>query len=567
MPQRLVLFCLAAIFLAALLRPAFAEHAIAMHGVPKYPENFAHLDYVNPEAPKGGTLSMAKTGSFDSLNGHIVNGTAAEGLELISDRLMARVWDEPFSLYGLVAQSIDIAPDRSWVVFHLNPRARFHDGRAMTAEDVKFSFDFYRKSGHPVRRRVYGLVTDVKIIDPQTIRFQFGPGYDRESVMILAIMPVLPKHDWEKRDPAKTTLDIPLGSGPYKIAKVDPGRRIEYARVDDYWAKDLPINRGLYNFDRIDYLYFRDDDVALQAFLSGEFNYRKETDIAKWQSRYDDKAATYVRNELPHQRPEWLRAFIFNTRREMFSDQRVRKAVSLMFNDAWMNKNFYDGQMKRIESLFPNSELAAPVPAREFMDERAKRRMAMDLLKQAGWQFDGKNWSKSGQPLAFEILLSSPIEEKIALEFARQLKKSGIVMTVRTVDSAQFTGRLDDFDYDMVSFRWVNSLSPGNEQLNYWGSAAARLNGSRNYAGVDDPVIDAAANAIAAANDRQGLVQACHVLDRLIMQRDYFVPLFYLGKDMIAHSPDIAAPQKTPIYGIVIESLWHKNGQGGGLTN
>ncbi len=570
--------------------PAWAERSggISMHGEPKYQDGFAHLDYVNPDAPKGGTLRLAKTGSFDNLNNSIITGTTAEGLEHLNDRLMQRVWDEPFSMYGLVAREIEVSKDRSHVTFYLRPEARFHDGVPMTAEDVKFSFDMMRQYGHPVRRRVYGLVSEVKITDPHTISFTFGPGYDRESVMILAMLPVLPKHYWEKADITKTTLKPPLGSGPYKIASVEPGRKIVYERVKDWWAKDLPVARGQYNFDTITYTYFRDDDVALQSIMAGGYDLRRETDINNWLIAASAKPVQdgrLIRDEIAHQRPEWLKAMIFNTRRAPFDDIRVRRALGLMFNADWVNQALFSGALKRLDSSFANSALAPhgmpddselgmlePLRA-DLQDEvfgaawqppsgtlRERQRAALALLDEAGWLLKNQRMTNraTGKPLTFEILLSDARDEKIALSFARDLERIGITMRVRTVDSAQFTGRLEAFDYDMVVFRWINSLSPGNEQVNYWGSTAATSRGSRNYAGISNPAIDTLADAIARTTTREGLVTACHALDRALMQGDYFVPLFYIGRDLVLHTPDIGKPEKAPIYGAVLESWWKK---------
>ena len=343
---------------------AYAEHthALAMHGAPLYPAGYKYFDYVNPDAPKGGDLKTSKSGSFDNLNNHIILGNNTEGLELLNDKLMQRAWNEPFTLYGLVAESVDIAPDRSWIIFHLNKKARFHDGVPMTAEDVKWSYEMYRAHGHPVRRRVYGLVTAVKIISDHDIKFTFGKGYDREAVMILGLMPVLPKHYWIKHDITKTTLEPPLGSGPYRIKSVEPGHKIVYERVKDYWAKDLPVNVGQYNFDTITFTYYRDEDIALQAFKAGDYNVRHEYNIYKWMTSYDFKAlrdGRVIKEDIPNQRPEWLRAMIFNTRRPMFQDRRVREALDLMFNFEWINKNLFFGAFKRISSIYPNSELAA----------------------------------------------------------------------------------------------------------------------------------------------------------------------------------------------------------------
>ncbi|MBI1214808.1 MAG: ABC transporter substrate-binding protein [Alphaproteobacteria bacterium] len=559
---------------------------LAMHGAPKYAPGFQHLDYVNPDAPKGGALKLAVIGSFDNLNDNIITGNNAAGLDYISDKLMQRVWDEPFTLYGLVAQTVDVAADRSWIVYHLNPKARFHDGTPMTADDVKYSFEMLKKYGHPVRRRVYGLVTKVEISDPHTIKFTFGPGYDHECVMILSIMPVLPEHYWKKHDITKTTLVPPLGSGPYKIASVDPGRKITYERVKDYWAKDLPVNRGLYNFDTISYTYFRDDGIALQSFKSGEENLRRESDITKWKTQYDFPAlrdGAVKREEIVHHRPEWLRAFVFNTRRPMFADRRVREALADIFNDRWINKTFYFGELKKIDSVYPNSELAArgkpegeelrvlekyrdDLPPEVFGPAfvspaggtRAAKREAIRLLKEAGWEYKDETLvnAKTGLPFSFEILLSDRGEEKVALAYARDLRSLGISAHVRLVDNAQYVGRLDDFDFDMVGFHWVNSLSPGNEQVNYWGTAAADTHGSRNYAGITNPAVNALADSIARATDREDLVARARALDRAIMYGYYMIPLFYLGKDLVAYASDIHRPSVTPVYGMVLESWW-----------
>ena len=574
---------------ALLLFPATAHastHAIAMNGEPRYPADYKHLDYVNPDAPKGGDMKTAVSGSFDSLNNHVILGNHGEGLEMLNDKLMQRAWNEPFTMYGLVAQSVDVAPDRSWIIFHLNPKARFHDGVPMTVEDVKWSYEIYRTHGHPVRRRVYGLVTDVKIISPHDIKFTFGKGYDREAVMILAMMPVLPKHYWLKHDVTKTTLNPPLGSGPYKIKSVVPGRKIVYERVKDWWAKDLPINVGMYNFDTVTFTYYRDDDISLQAFKAGDYNLRHEYNVHKWLTSYDGRALSegrVVKEEIPHHRPEWLRAMIFNTRRTEFQDPRVREALGMMFNFDWLNKNLFLGAEKRITSIFPNSELAATgkpegaefaelekfkaqLPPEVFGpawqppsdDVRDNTRKAIALLKEAGWIYKDETLvnAQTGEPFSFEILINDPSDEKIALEFSRGLQRIGIVARVRTVDSAQFTGRLDAYDYDMVMHRWINSLSPGNEQLNYWGTAAAENKGARNYAGIENPAIDALAGGIAHAEDRKTLVARARALDRAIMWGYYFIPMNYLGSDMVAYATTLHHPEIMPIYGNVQDTWW-----------
>ncbi len=570
--------------------PARAErlHALAMQGDPRYPASYQHFDYVNPSAPKGGHLKTSKNGSFDNLNNHIIIGTNADGLEFLNDKLMQRAWNEPFTLYGLVAESIEITPDRSVITFHLRKEARFHDGQPMTAADVKYSYEMYRAHGHPVRRRVYGLIRQVEVLSPQDIRFTFGDGYDRESALILAMMPVLPKHYWEKHDLTKTTLDAPLGSGPYKVKSVEPGRRVVYERVRDYWAKDLPMNAGLYNFDTITYSYYRDDDIALEAFKAGDYNLRHEYNISKWKTGYDFKALAekrVVKKEFIHHRPEWLRAMIFNTRREQFSDMRVREALGLMFNFDWINNNMFFGSFKRIDSVFSNSELAArgkpegeelaqlmkyqdSLPTKVFGemwqppsdDMRSNQRRAMQLLKDAGWIYRDQQLvnGKTGEVFTFEILLNGRSEEKVALEFARALKKIGVVVSVRTVDSAQFTGRLDGYDYDVVLYRWINSLSPGSEQLNYWGSEAANNNGARNYAGIQSAAIDGLAASIPQAFTYKDLVARTRALDRAIMWGHYMIPMYYLGRDLISFEAGFQYPEAIPAYGILTDTWWWK---------
>lgn len=573
-------------------------HALAMHGAPKYGPDFKHLDYANPDAPKGGALKRAVTGSFDSLNKHIVTGSnTSDGLELIEDKLMQRVWDEPFTLYGLVAESIDIPEDRSWITFHINPEARFHDGERMDAQDLVFSYEMYREHGHPVRRRVYGFVDKVTVIDDQTVRFDFGEGHDAETALILAMMPVLPSHYWTEESFQKTTLAPPLGSGPYRIAKVDPGREIVYERVKDYWAKDHPVNVGHYNFDTITYSYYRDDNVALEAFKAGEYDLRREGDAAKWHTGYDFPdidSGDVLREELAHGRPEYVRSLIFNTRRAPFNDRKVREALQYALDFEWMNTHLFHGAFRRIDSFFPNSSLAATgAPEgeeRRILEEhiadlpedvlgkpwtppktdgsgppgmRQNLRTASALLKEAGWIVkDSKRVNaETGRPFSFEILLGDPNDEKIAMQFARALQRLGIDATIRTVDSAQFTGRLDSFEYDMTVFRWVNSLSPGNEQVNYWGSAAAERHGSRNYPGVSSPAIDAIAESIARAPGRDALVARARALDRALQWGFYTIPLYYLGHDLVAYRARLGRPDTTPLYGMVVETWWDKNAQ------
>ncbi len=592
-------FCLALAVLTVFLPPAAyasvqAEHtyALAMNGKPLYPANFKHADYVNPDAPKGGALKMAVDGTFDNLNGNIIFGKDAEGLGYLNDKLMQRAWNEPFTLYGLVAESVDVAPDRSWIEFHLNPKARFHDGVPMTAEDVKWSFEALRKYGLPVRRNVYGLVKSVQIISPHDIKFTFGKGYDREDVMILALLPVLPEHYWVKHDISKTTLVPPLGSGPYKIVAVDPGRKIVYQRVKNYWAKDLPVNVGLYNFDTLAYTYYRDDSAALMAFKAGDENLRIEQNISDWMTRYDCKAlrdGKIIKEEIPHHSPPPFRAMIFNTRRPMFRDRRVREALGLVFNFNWINRVYFYGKMERLTGTFANSVLAPSgkpaglelsllekykndLPPQVFGDPwqppqgnmRAREAEAMALLQQAGWVYQDERLvnARTGQPFGFQIMIHNTRDQKIALAYVRDLAHIGITAQVRKVDSAQFTSRLNSYDYDMVIWRWFNSLSPGNEQVAYWGTASAKMRGGRNYPGIENPAIDALAKSIGSSRTYAALSARAQVLDRALMWGDYMIPLYYMGYDMVAHDVDIHRPQKTPAYGIVLEAMWSQPHKG-----
>lgn len=546
-----------AAFFPATLAAAEPVRAIAMHGTPKYAASAKHLDYVNPDAPRRGTLTQSVAGTFDTLNPFTIQGKAAQGLEYVYDRLTARNWDEPFSLYGLIAKQIIVPDDRSSIEFILDERAKFQDGTPIRASDVKFSYEMLKNHGLPNMRRVYGLVSKVTIVNERDIKFDLKDGFDRETVMILAMMPVLPEHDWKDRNFNATTLKIPVGSGPYKIKSVAVGRKIEYVRNPDYWAWDN-INRvGLLNFDRLVYDYYRDDAVALEAFKAHEVDIRREFDSSRWHTAYSDVSKDIKREALPHGRPEWVRGFIFNLRRPPFDDQRLREAVALAFDADFINRTLYRGEGKRITSIFPNTELSgAPTPA--ALDRRAAMKRADALLRESGWTVKGGTRMKDGRPLTFQILLANPADEKSALAFSEGLKKLGIRVNIRTVDAAQFAGALASYDYDMVLHYWINTLSPGTEQMVYWSCDAAHNPGSKNYSGVCDPAVDAAALAIASARDRRQLVESARDLDRRIMEKTLFVPLFTIGRDYWAYWNSLEHPAKEPLYGSVLESWWQR---------
>ncbi|MCK6417521.1 MAG: extracellular solute-binding protein [Alphaproteobacteria bacterium] len=546
-----------------LIMPAEAQEskgfALSMHGTSRYGATSKNLSYVNPDAPKGGEIKIAALGSFDTLNPFSIKGRAAEGLNLVTDRLMARVWDEPFTMVPLIAQSYSMPMDRSEITFHLDPRAKFQDGTPILADDVLFSFETLKNNGRPNMRRVYKLVATAEKLGARSVRFVLGPGHDRETALILAMMPVLSKKWWTERNFDSAVLTPPNTSGPYKIAQVEPGRRIVYQRDPDYWAKDLLANRGQYNFDRIVYESYRDDTVAFEAFKSGDLTFRREMEAAKWASAYDFPARVdgrVVAEALPHQRPERVKALIFNSRRPPFNDPRVREALSLSFDFTWANTNLFHGLAKPITSIFPNTELAARNKASTPLPVRENLRRADALLKEAGWLIKNGQRLKDGHALRFEILLTAPEDEKLALHFVRGLEKLGIKPIIRTLDAAGYLRRLQDYDFDMTLYFWTSTLSPGSEQTLYWGCAAAQEKGRFNYAGICDPAIDTAAHAIAQANTRKGLIAAARALDAKIMAGHYFIPLQYLGADYVAYWKPIARPAVTPVYGLVMESWW-----------
>ena len=581
------LFILITIMLFPLSAIAADNFGISMHGNAKYSANDTHLNYANPDAPKGGALKSAAIGTFDTLNPYNIKGKAPTGMNLIYARLMARVWDEPFTMYPMIAKSYDMASDRSWISFTLDGRARFQDGTPITADDVLFSFETLKEQGRPNMRQIYRLVTNAEKTAPDTIKFTFGDGYDEETALILAMMPVLSKAYWEERNFDATTLDTPNTNGPYRIQSVDAGRSITYARNDDYWAKDHLTNIGHHNFETITYDYYRDDTVAFEAFKSGELDTRREGNAGRWFSAYDFPAiknGDVQKSNIKHGRPEKARGFIFNTRRAPFDDIRIREALSLLFDFDWVNKNLFAGQFNRIDSYFPNSELAAPdLPSEAELkllaaydlptaittapaprppsaatpqDVRQNMRRADALLKEAGWIVENGKRVKSGELFTFEILIGAPEEEKIALHFKRALDKMGIDARIRVLDSAAFRGRMGEYNYDMVIYHWLSSLSPGTEQNLYWSCKAANEPARWNYPGICDPAIDALAASIPTAKTREELVTRLHALDRLLLHGHYMIPLYYAGTDFFAHKNTIKMPSNTALYGAVTETWW-----------
>ncbi len=581
---------------------AARQYGISMHGDLKYKKD-EPFKYVNPDAPKGGHVKLAVTGTFDSLNPFITKGTPPAGLSLLSlplvfESLMKRSSDEPFSLYGWVAESIEVAPDRSSITYYLNPLAKWPDGQSITADDIIFSHETLRDKGRPNLRLFYNKVLKTEKIDDRTIRFYFKKEegkdtFDPEAPLLISLMPVLPKHLLTGKDFEKLGLEPMIGSGPYKIKAVNPGKHIIYEKRQDWWGKDLAVNAGQYNFDQIRYDYYRDPHVSFEAFKAGEYDLRGEDNIAIWHTSYDIPAVKngqIKRLELIQEQPVGIQAFIFNIRRPFFIDKRVRQAIEYAFDFNWVNKNLFYGAYKRTRSFYQNSELQsqgkpegaeldlltsfkgkiAPeafqesytLPAYNNAQEmRQAMAIAKGLLKDAGWTINpqGKLVNLKGEIFKFEILLYNPDDEKIALSLVRNLKLLGIQAHVRVVDSAQYENRRMEFDFDMIMGTWGQTNSPGNEQTYYWSSKAADQPGSRNYIGLKDPVIDEMCRRLATAQTRTELVTVGRVIDRLLMTGHYVIPLYYREKAYVAFWDKFGYPDYDPKVGIHLTFLWLKD--------
>jgi len=578
------------LWLAAGGATAAPNEGMSLFGDLKYGPGFTHFDYANPRAPKGGAIRYSAIGTFDTLNPFVINGVPAAGIGMIFDTLSASSEDEPASEYGLVAQSIDLAPDKLSVLYALRKEARFHDGTPMTPEDVIWTFETLRAKGQPMYRLYYGDVTKVEKEGDRGVRFYFKSAKNRELPQILGQMPVLSKAYWSKRDFEKTTLDPPLGSGPYTIQSLDPGRSITYRRVADYWGADLPVNKGRYNFDTIRYDYYRDATIALEAFKAGQYDARVENSSKDWATGYGGPAlgAGLIKKEqIPNQLPSGMQGFGYNLRRPIFQDPRVREALAYAFDFEWSNKNLFYGAYQRTRSYFDNSELAATgvpqakelaildkfrgqIPDAVFTTEydppkydgsgniRDGLRTALALLKEAGWTFKGETLvnDKTGQPFEFEILLDNPQFERVVLPFVQNLKRMGITARVRTVDTAQYEKRMETFDYDMTVVLFPESLSPGNEQREYWGSQAADEQGSRNLLGIKSKVIDALVEELIQAPDRASLVAHTRALDRVLQYGYYVIPNFHLAAFRVAYWDKFRRPAISPRYALGFDTWW-----------
>jgi peptide/nickel transport system substrate-binding protein len=570
------------------------SYAIAMHGRPALPPDFTHMPYANPDAPKGGRLTWSVLGTFDSLNPFIVRGLPVQQVRnYVVESLLARGNDEAFTLYGLVAKSVETDDARSHVTFHLDPRARFSDGKPVEASDVLFSWKLLRDHGRPNHRQYYAKVAHAVAPDPLTVRFDLSGANDRELPLILGLMPILPRHATDVASFEETTMTGPVGSGPYRVTEVKPGTSVTLTRNPDYWGRDLPVNRGLFNFDEIRLDYYREANGQFEAFKRGLYDFRLEHEPLRWHDGYDFPAVRsgeVVRDTIRPGVPQPSEFLVFNTRRPVFADIRVRQALTLLFDFEWINRNYFFSLYARVAGYFAGSELSAygkPADARErellrpfaaqipqdIMDgsyrlpvtdgsgrDRATLRTALQLLSEAGYDLEGtvlRNRSTKA-PLTFEILVSTRDQERIALAYQRDLKRAGIEIIVRSVDPVQFDQRRLGYEFDMIQNRWDQSLSPGNEQSFYWGTTAADNPGTRNYMGARDPAIDAMITALLEAREHTDFVSAVRALDRALMSGFYAIPLFNVSEQWIARWNRVERPQATSLAGYLPETWWQK---------
>ncbi len=586
--------CLALSLLVMLLYSGTTQaqqpsNGIALHGQPKYGNDFKHFDYINPDAPKGGELRLAEIGTYDSLNPYILKGVPAAGVGMVFETLMDASLDEPFSQYGWVAESVTVAPDRSWVSYKLRPEARFHDGSPITPEDIIFSFEILRDKGHPFYRSYYKDVAKAEKTGEHEVKFTFRETGNTELPLIMGQLPVLSKKFWSGKDFSATTLEPILGSGPYVVDQIVPGRTISFKRVADWWAKNLPIGRGRYNFDSIRYDYYRDETVALEGFFAGRYDFRLENTAKNWALSYDTpavKEGLIIKREIKNELPAGMQGFVFNTRRPLFKDRRVREALGYAFDFEWSNKTVAYGAYQRTQSYFENSELAArglpsadelkllepyrgKIPNEVFTTEyhppvtdgsgnnRDNLHKAIDLLHQAGWDLkNGKLTDAQGNVFKFEIVDSTPMFERWTQPFLRNLERLGIEASLRIVDTAQMQNLMDDFDFDMTIGVFSQSISPGNEQRDLWSSAKADQKGSKNLIGVRDPVVDDLVDKLIHAPDRESLVTICHALDRVLLWNFYVIPHWYIGSYRVAYWDMFGMPAISPKYGLDTSDAW-----------
>ena len=566
------------------------SHGSSLVGELKYGAEFTHFEYANPNAPTGGDVKFWAFGSYDTLNPFTLKGRSAAGIGLIFDTLMVGSADEPSSHYGLIAETMEFPEDFSWVIFSLRPEARWHDGTPITADDVIFSFETLTKQGHPFYRNYYKNVARIERLSDRKIKFIFEGELNRELPHIMGQLAVISKAYYTSNTFDETSLEPPLGSGPYRVRSVDPGRSIAYERVEDYWGKDVPARKGQNNYGVVRYDYFLDQTVALEAFKAHDYDYRTENSSKNWATQYGFPAVEdgfVMKERIDHKLPQGMQSFVFNTRNEMFRDRRVRQALSLAFDFEWSNKNLFYGQYTRTNSFFSNSELAATglpsaaelayldpvrdqIPAEVFTTEfkmpvndgsgniRQNLREAIGLLREAGWSIKDRKLTEAstGRTMEIEFLLVSPLFERIVTPYIQNLKRLGVTAGVRTVDTAQYQARTDAFDFDVIVRTFGQSLSPGNEQRDFWGSYNVEVDGSRNVIGVNDPVVDKLIDDIIAAPDRESLIAVSRALDRVLLWNHYIVPQWHIPYFRVAYWDRFGRTDFAPEFGLPLFAWW-----------
>lgn len=576
----------AALALFAAAAEAEPMHGIAMYGEPALPPDFVSLPQVNPDAPKGGSFRWGEAGSYDSFNPFVTKGRAAIGISTLTvETLMGRNYDEPFSLYGLLAESIDTDEGRTYVEFTLRPEARFSDGSPVTVEDVMWSMEALGTQGNPRYAAAWKKIASMEKTGDRSVRFTFNVE-DRELPLILGLRPILKKAQWDGKDFAEATMEVPVGSGPYVLDSSELGVQVTYKRNPDWWGKDLPFNKGQWNFDEIRYDYYANPQAIFEAFKAGQVSAYREANVAKWQSSYDFPAVAagdVIKAEIPHGRPSGIEGFVMNTRKPLFADWRVREALILAFNFEFINKTLNAGALPRIPSYFGNSFLAMepgkPAEGRELellqpfqaelppgaiegyalpvsegdQTNRKNVRAAAKLLEEAGWTVgdDGVLKNAKGEPFAFEILLVTGQDEmaSAAEVYIEALKALGIQARLTKVDDAQYKDRTTNYDFDMTHYIRSLSLSPGNEQLLYWGAGGVTEPGTRNWMGVNSPAVEAMIAAMLKAPDTDEFTAATKALDRVLTSGRYVIPIWYSDLSRLAYSADLKYPEKIPLYG------------------
>ncbi|MBB4232028.1 extracellular solute-binding protein [Rhizobium mongolense] len=578
-------------------------HGVAMHGEPALPPDYKHFSYVNPDVKKGGKITYGVVGTFDNLNPFILKSmrTTARGMwdpdygTLVYESLLLRSRDEPFTLYGLLAETVEWDEDRTFIQFNLNPKARWSDGQPVTAEDVMFSFELLRDKGRVPFANRLNLVSKMEKIGERSVRFTFNDKADRETPMIFGLFPVLPKHAIDPDTFDRTSLVPPLGSGPYKIKTVKPGESITYERDPNYWGKDIPSKVGMDNYDQITVQYFLQDTTLFEAFKKGDIDVYPDGSPGHWATAYNFPAVSsgaVIKDTFQSKLPSGMFGFVFNTRRPLFANIKVREGLSLIFDFEWANKTLYSGAYKRTQSFWQNSKLSSfgvPADARELdmlgpikdkidpaiLDgtyklpvtdasgrDRTVLKKAVQVLKEGGYSIQsGKMADANGKPLVFEIMTQNADQEKLAIAFQRSLQTLGIGASVRTVDDSQYQSRTNSFDYDVILKSYVSSLSPGNEQLSYWSSAARDREGSSSFAGVADPNVDTSIKHILTARSDEDFTAAVRSYDRLLLSGHYVLPLYHIDRQWIARNKRLGRPDVVPLYGYQLPAWWDQSVQ------